>query len=136
EKPMAVDAAGYRVALEAIRKAKEKKLCVVAGFCWRRHAFRKEAMERIHGGQIGDITSIFSCYYTGPVKPMPEASARPAGMSDVEWQIRNWYNFVWTCGDGLIEQACHSIDKIMWAMKDVPPIKAVGTGGRMFPNGE
>jgi predicted dehydrogenase len=67
---------------------------------------------------------------------MPPASARPSGMSDVEWQIRNWYNFVWTCGDGLIEQACHSIDKIMWAMKDVPPVKAVGTGGRMFPNGE
>jgi predicted dehydrogenase len=54
----------------------------------------------------------------------------------VEWQIANWYNFVWSCGDGLIEQACHSIDKILWAYKDVPPVKAVASGGRMLPNNE
>jgi predicted dehydrogenase len=36
----------------------------------------------------------------------------------------------------LVEQACHSIDKIAWAMKDVPPLKAVATGGRQFPNNE
>ena len=56
EKPMAVDAAGYRVALEAIRKSKEKKLNVVAGFCWRRSASRVEAMKRLHDGQIGELT--------------------------------------------------------------------------------
>jgi predicted dehydrogenase len=57
-------------------------------------------------------------------------------MSDMDWQIRNWYNFVWLCGDGLIEQACHSIDKILWAMNDAPPLRAVATGGRIFPNNE
>jgi predicted dehydrogenase len=57
-------------------------------------------------------------------------------MSDVEWQVRNWYNFAWLSGDGLVEQACHSIDKIAWAMKGVLPVKAVATGGRQFPNNE
>jgi hypothetical protein len=41
-------------------------------------------------------------------------------MSDVEWQIRNWYNFQWLCGDSLVEQAVHSADKIAWAMRDKP----------------
>jgi predicted dehydrogenase len=57
-------------------------------------------------------------------------------MGDLEWQIRNWYNFVWLCGDGLVEQACHSIDKIAWAMKDQPPLKAVAVGGRQIPNNQ
>jgi predicted dehydrogenase len=57
-------------------------------------------------------------------------------MSDVEWQLRNWYNFTWLSGDGLGEQACHSIDKIAWGMKDVPPLKAVASGGRQIPNNE
>src|SRR5439155_10906863 len=51
-----------------------------------------------------------------------------------EWQIRNWYNFVWLCGDGLVEQAIHSIDKMIWAMKDLPPLKCTAVGGRQTPN--
>ncbi|MEY4482776.1 MAG: hypothetical protein RL693_228 [Verrucomicrobiota bacterium] len=134
EKPMAVDAAGYRVALDAIRKAKEKRLSVVAGFCWRRSASRKEAMQRLHDGKIGDVASILSTYHTGPVKPMPEASARKPEWSDVEWQIRNWYNFSWLGGDGLVEQAVHSVDKLCWAMNDANPIACVATGGRQIPS--
>ena len=34
------------------------------------------------------------------------------------WQIRNWYNFTWLCGDSLVEQAVHNADKIMWIMND------------------
>ena len=133
EKPMAVDSAGYRVALAAIEKSKERKLCVVAGFCWRRDAARREAFKRLHDGQIGDVTSILATYHTGPVKPMPEASARQPGWSDVEWQIRNWYNFSWLSGDGLVEQAVHSVDKLGWAMRDKDPIACVATGGRQIP---
>jgi len=70
------------------------------------------------------------------VKPMRPASSRPAGMSDIEWQLHNWYNFTWLSGDGLVEQACHSVDKIAWAMNGVLPLKAVATGGRQFPNNE
>src|SRR6185503_7073260 len=84
-------------------------------------------------GAIGPVRFVHATYLTGPVKPMPPASARPTGMSDVEWQIRNWYNFVWLSGDGLIEQACHSVDKILWAVKDVPPVRCVATGGRGHP---
>ena len=134
EKPMAVDATGYRKAYEAVRKAKEKKINLVAGFCWRYNTSRREAFKRVEDGQIGDISSIFATYYTGPVKPMQPASGRPAGMSDIEWQLRNWYNFSWLCGDSIVEQAVHSIDKICWAMKDTPPLACVATGGRQLPS--
>jgi len=136
EKPMATDAVGVRSVMESARLAKEKNLALVAGFCWRYEYARREFYKRIHDGAIGEIRAIHATYLTGPVKPMPPASSRPAGMGDVEWQLRNWYNFAWLSGDGLVEQACHSVDKIMWAMKDVPPLRCVGNGGRMIPNHE
>jgi myo-inositol 2-dehydrogenase / D-chiro-inositol 1-dehydrogenase len=136
EKPVATDSPGVRSVLSSVEEAKRKKLALVSGFCWRYDLARRAFYRKIHDGAIGQIRAIYATYLTGPVKPMPPASQRPAGMSDVEWQLRNWYNFVWLSGDGLVEQACHSVDKIAWAMKDVPPVKAVATGGRQIPNNE
>lgn len=133
EKPMAVDTIGYHLAMAAVKKAKEKKLNLVAGFCWRYSPSRKEAFDRVLNGDIGRVTSILATYHTGPVKPMPPASGRPAGMSDVEWQVRNWYNFSWLSGDSIVEQAVHSVDKLCWAMGDKPPLSCIGTGGRQIP---
>jgi len=133
EKPMAVDPAGYRVAMEAVAKAKEKKLNLVAGFCWRYQPARVEAFQRVHAGDIGEVVAGSFTYHTGPVKPMPKADTRPAGMADVEWQVRNWYNFSWLGGDGFVEQAVHSVDKLCWSMKDIAPLAAVGVGGRQVP---
>jgi predicted dehydrogenase len=136
EKPVATDAPGVRSVLASVEEAKKKNLALVAGFCWRYDYARREFYKRVLAGAIGDIKAIYATYYTGPVKPMPPADARKPGMSDVEWQIRNWYNFVWLCGDGLVEQAVHSVDKIAWAMHDLPPLKAVAVGGRQTPNYE
>lgn len=133
EKPVAVDAPGIRQVLETTKLAKEKNLSLVAGFCWRYSNYIKEAFEHVHNGSIGNIVSYYATYYTSPVKPMPPESTRPAVMSDVEWQIKNWYNFSWLCGDGLVEQAVHSVDKVAWAMKDQPPISCVAVGGRQIP---
>ncbi|MEN3940899.1 Gfo/Idh/MocA family oxidoreductase [Prosthecobacter sp. SYSU 5D2] len=133
EKPMAVDTIGYHLAMAAVKKAAEKKLNLVAGFCWRYSTSRSEAFKRVQDGDIGAVTSVLATYHTGPVKPMPPASARTPAMSDVEWQIRNWYNFSWLSGDSIAEQAVHSIDKICWAMGDKPPVSCIATGGRQIP---
>ena len=133
EKPMAVDPAGIRSVVESVRMAKEKKRCIVDGFMWRYANHIQQLMEQIHKGIIGDVLSYYATYYTNPVKPMPPASSRPEGMSDVEWQTNNWYNFVWTCGDGYVEQAVHSVDKVAWCFNDVPPVSCVATGGRQIP---
>jgi predicted dehydrogenase len=133
EKPVATDAAGVRVALEAAEEAKKKNLALGSGFCWRANLAERALFERVNGGEIGDLQVFYGTYYTGPVKPMPPANTRPAGMSDLEWQLRNWYNFVWLSGDGLVEQAVHAVDWMCWAFKDVTPLKAVAVGGRQIP---
>ena len=136
EKPMATDAPGLRSVLASVKAAKEKNLALVAGFCWRYEGARQEFYKKIHEGAIGDIRAVYATYYTGPVKPMPPASSRPAEMGDLEWQMRNWYNFTWLSGDGYVEQACHSVDKVGWAVKDLTPLKAVAVGGRQTPNNQ
>jgi myo-inositol 2-dehydrogenase/D-chiro-inositol 1-dehydrogenase len=133
EKPIATDAPGVRSVLDTAEKAKAKNLSLVAGFCWRYSNMIQETFQNVEGGAIGKLLAYYATYYTSPVKPMPAASIRPAGMSDVEWQIRNWYNFVWLCGDSIVEQAIHSVDKIAWAMHDEPPLSCVGVGGRAIP---
>ena len=134
EKPVATDSPGVRSVLATAKLAKEKNLSLVTGFCWRYEGARREFYQRIHDGAIGDLRAVYATYYTGQVKPMPPASARPKGMGDLEWQLRNWYNFTWLSGDGLVEQAVHSVDKVAWAMKDQPPLKAIAVGGRQTPN--
>ncbi len=133
EKPMATDAPGVRSVMESVRIAKEKKLALVAGFCWRYDYPRRELFRRIHDGQIGDVRAIYGTYLTGPVKPMPPASTRPEGITDLEWMVRNWYNFNWLSGDGLVEQAVHTVDWLAWAMKDEPPARCTAVGGHQVP---
>jgi myo-inositol 2-dehydrogenase / D-chiro-inositol 1-dehydrogenase len=133
EKPIATDAPGVRHVLETAKMAKQKNLNLVAGFCWRYSNYIVDTFQQIHNGALGDLVAYYATYYTNPVKPMPPVNARPAGMSDIEWQIRNWYNFCWLCGDSLVEQAVHSVDKIAWAMNDKPPVSCVAVGGRQIP---
>ncbi len=136
EKPVGTDAPGVRSVLATAERAKQKNLTLVSGFCWRYNNMIQETFDQMEKGAIGKLVSYYATYYTNPVKPMPPANTRPAGMSDVQWQIKNWYNFVWLCGDSLVEQAVHSVDKVAWAMHDQPPESCVGVGGRMIPNGE
>jgi predicted dehydrogenase len=50
-------------------------------------------------------------------------------MSDAEYQLNNWYHFVWLSGDQLLEQGVHNLDVINWVMGD-NPVSAYGSGGR------
>lgn len=133
EKPMATDPAGVQSVFETVAKSKEKNLAVLAGFCWRYDFQKKALFERVLDGEIGDVRAVYGTYLTSPVKPMPPASTRPKGMSDIEWMVRNWYNFTWLSGDGLVEQACHTCDWVAWAMGDRPAESVTAVGGRQIP---
>jgi predicted dehydrogenase len=132
EKPMAVDGPGVRKVLEAAAEAKKKNLSLVSGFCWRRHPIMREAMKRVHDGALGDILTLQCNYNTGPLW----LRRREPGMSDMEYQMRNWYYYAWLSGDFNVEQHIHSLDKAAWAMKDVYPVRAVGLGGRQVRTGK
>jgi myo-inositol 2-dehydrogenase / D-chiro-inositol 1-dehydrogenase len=112
--------------MESVRIAKEKKLALVAGFCWRYNYGERALFQRVHDGEIGELRALETVYNTGLIWVHP----RTPGQTDMEYQLRNWYYFTWLSGDHIVEQAVHSIDKMAWAMKDEPPVSCVAVGGR------
>ena len=127
EKPMAVDAPGVRAVLEVAEEARKKQLSLASGFCWRSHYPKREIFQRILDGGVGEINTIYSTYDTGPVK---DTTIRKPEWTDLQVQLRNWYQFSWLCGDHIVEQAVHSLDMMAWAMGNVPPVRATANGGR------
>ncbi len=125
EKPVAVDGTGIRKVLAAYEEAKSKGLSVVAGTQRRHQAGYLECMKRIHDGVLGNLITA-RVYWNQPdiwVHP------RQKGWTDTEYQIRNWYHFLWLCGDHIVEQHVHNLDVAIWAL-GAHPVSAVGMGGR------
>ncbi|HNT32013.1 MAG TPA: Gfo/Idh/MocA family oxidoreductase [Candidatus Aminicenantes bacterium] len=125
EKPVAVDPAGVRSVIASSEAAAAKGLAVVAGTQRRHQKSYLELMRRIRDGQIGEIVGA-QCYWNQGdlwVK-LPEP-----GMSEMEWQCRNWLYFTWTSGDHIVEQHVHNIDVVNWAIGALPK-NIVGMGGR------
>ncbi|MEW5980001.1 MAG: Gfo/Idh/MocA family oxidoreductase [Acidobacteriota bacterium] len=131
EKPIAVDSPGVRSVLATCEEARKKNLSVGSGLCLRYHYGNREAVQRIHDGAIGEVVAVQANDFRGPIW-MRE---RQPGMSDMEWQIRNWYYFTWLSGDFIVEQHVHYLDVCSWIMKGEYPVKAIGTGGRQVRTG-
>jgi predicted dehydrogenase len=125
EKPACVDPAGYRICLEAHDEAVAKGLAIVAGTQYRRQVNYVGAVDQIREGAIGDVIGAEARYCSTGVWYRP----RTEGMSDAEYQLNNWYHFVWLSGDQLLEQGVHNLDVINWVMGD-NPVSAYGSGGR------
>lgn len=131
EKPVAVDGPGIRSVFATSNTAKEKKLCLVSGLCWRYDYGMRATFDQIRSGAVGDIRAIQATYHTSTLKKFP----RQPGWSDMEFQMRNWQHMVWLSGDFNTEQHVHSLDKVAWAMGDEPPVQCTGSGGRAARTG-
>jgi predicted dehydrogenase len=125
EKPIATDPVGTRRFIAAVKKAEQSKLTVVAGTQRRSHKEYIETVQKIHEGVIGDVVSLSATYLSGPVLHVDH---RDPAWGDMEWQHRNWYSFVWICGDQMVEQHIHTIDFCNWVM-DAHPVKVIASGG-------
>ncbi|NND96650.1 MAG: Gfo/Idh/MocA family oxidoreductase [Pirellulaceae bacterium] len=126
EKPLATDAHGVRRILAANETAMQKNLKVGVGLQRHHQASYQEAIRRIHAGEIGDVVSMRCFWNGGP----PAKTAIPRdGMTELEYQVRNWYFFDWLSGDHICEQHIHNLDICNWVKGD-HPISAVGMGGR------
>jgi len=125
EKPTCVDPAGYRICLEAHGRAIARKTAIVTGTQYRRQVNYVNAVDQIRQGAIGDVIGATSRYCANGIWYRP----RTEGMSDAEYQMNNWYHFIWLSGDQIVEQAVHNIDAINWVM-DANPVSAFGSGGR------
>lgn len=131
EKPVATDPAGIQRVLAAAEKAKAKKLNVVVGLQRHYQNSYRELMKRIQDGMVGDIVSASAWWNNDGVWMKP----RTPSMTEMEYQLRNWYYFNWICGDHITEQHIHNIDVINW-VKNGYPVKARGTGGREVRKGK
>jgi len=126
EKPVSTDVAGALEIMEVGKLATDKGLSVVAGTLYRRQNSFVEGVKRIHDGMIGEIVSAQEYYMTGPIW----LRGRKPGMSDMEWQCRNWYYFTWLSGDHIVEQFVHNLDVLNWVL-DGHPESALAMGGRI-----
>ena len=131
EKPVATDGTGVRKVLAAAKIAQEKNLKVGVGLQRHHQKGYIETMKRLHDGAIGDITSM-RAYWNGatPWVKKREDLEKQYGrkLTEMEYQMRNWYYFAWICGDHIVEQHIHNLDVINWVKKGWP-VKAQGLGG-------
>ncbi len=131
EKPVAVDGPGIRRVIAAAQEAKKKNLKIGVGLQRRHETPYLETIKRLHDGAIGDITSM-RCYWNGSTpwvhtrEDLQKQFGRP--LTEMEYQFKNWYYFVWLCGDHIVEQHIHNLDVINW-VKNGFPVKARGMGG-------
>ena len=125
EKPFAPDPGGVRQVIQAGETAQKKNLKIGAGLMWRHSNARQALIQKIRDGAMGQIQLIRayrmeSAYFMGPWKS--------AG-SELLWQLRNRWAFLWASSGIFIELMVHQIDECCW-IKDAWPVAAHGIGGR------
>jgi predicted dehydrogenase len=126
EKPVAVDAPGVLSVLETTELARQKNVSIVSGLNMRYSPNMQQLMRRIHDGAIGEIVALHAIRYGDGVWVRP----RRPGMTEMEYQMLNWYYFTWLSGDFNVEMFVHQYDLLAWVMRDEPPARCHGTGGR------
>jgi predicted dehydrogenase len=125
EKPVCVDADGYRSVVASARAASAKGLSVITGT--QRHHQRSylASYQKIMEGAIGEIRG-GNVYWN---QNQLWYRTKQQGWTDMEWMIRDWVNWTWLCGDEIVEQHVHNIDVFTW-FSGLKPVRATGVGSR------
>jgi predicted dehydrogenase len=132
EKPFGTDPVGVRRFMAAAKKSVELKLTVKSGAQRRSQEWYLNEYKRLKNGEIGDIVAMNANWVGTPVlnfnSPLFPNHKRDPKWGDLEWQQRNWYSFVWICGDQIVEQHLHNIDVCNWFM-GTHPVEVTASGG-------
>ncbi len=144
EKPVAVDGPGVRKVIAAAEEAVKKNLKVGVGLQRHHQPSYIETIQRLHDGAVGDILAMRAYWNDAGVwvrsrAELAQKLGRPP--TEMEYQMYNWYYFVWLSGDHICEQHIHNLDVIQWVKQGKPydmtgktpivhPIRAFGMGGR------
>jgi len=132
EKPFATDPVNLRRFMAAAKKSEELKLTVKSGAQRRSQAWYLDEYKKVRSGEKGEIVALNANWVGSPVlnfnSPMFPNHKRDPKWGDMEFQHRNWYSFVWVCGDQVVEQHLHNIDVCNWFM-GTHPVEVVASGG-------
>lgn len=132
EKPVATDGPGVRRLLSANQQAKQKGLKVGVGLQRHHDPVYVDLVKRLQDKAVGDIT-FYRCYWNNAAPAKQPISHE--GLTELEYQIRNWYFFNWLSGDHIVEQHIHNLDVCNW-VQDAYPVSAEGLGGRQVRTGK
>lgn len=130
EKPLFTDAPGFQHTMETNKMADDKGLKVCVGLQRRHDPGFQQWVQKLHDGIVGDI--VFSRVYwnSSQIWCRPRTKAQ----TEMEYQVNNWYHFVWLCGDNICEQHVHNLDMGLWMHGKgdnlCHPVKANAQGGR------
>ncbi|MGA2033495.1 MAG: Gfo/Idh/MocA family oxidoreductase [Thermoguttaceae bacterium] len=123
EKPCCTDAPGFRKLMAANKLADEKGLKVGVGLQRRHDAGYLGGVKELQDGKIGAF--VFSrVYWNGDGIWFRD---RNPSMTELQYQVHNWYHFVWLSGDNICEQHVHNLDVGNWVKGD-HPAEANGMG--------
>ena len=123
-KPIGVDVPGCLAIAEAGRKGTEKKRCVLIDFQTRANEFYREAVRRVHAGDLGPVVSGEAVYYCGPTW-----GGGDIDLESPESRVRAWPLDRVLSGDVITEQNIHALDVATWVI-DQAPLAAVGKCGK------
>ena len=130
EKPLTADGPTSRRMLALAQDASAKNLKVGVGLMSRHSRALEELANRVHNGEIGEIILQRGYRMHGPggyFLSLP----KPAGISDLLYQVKRFHSFIWASGGCYNDFYIHIIDQLAW-MKNEWPIKAQALGGRHY----
>lgn len=130
EKPVTVDGPTSKRMLKLGEEATAKNLKVGVGLMSRHSKPMQEIHKRVQDGELGEII-LMRGYRIHPPAGFFESLPKPAGMSDLDYQIRRFHSFLWASGGCFSDFYIHLIDHLSW-MKNSWPVKAKGVGGRHY----
>ena len=128
EKSFAPDPGGTRRILQLAEAANKKNLKIACGLMCRHSYSRQALIQKIRDGAMGEI-QLIRAYRMDPAAIMGPFKG---GQSELLWQIRRPYFFLWVSSAWFIEMMIHQVDECCW-IKDSWPVSAEGLGGRL-PN--
>ena len=121
-KPIAIDVPGCVSVADSGKKATQKKLAFLVDFQSRAHQYYREALKRVHAGDIGQLISLYAYYpQAGRIHDEP--------LTDRDSYLRLWYQSLELSGCCIVEQDIHVLDVATWIVGK-NPLWAAGTGGR------
>lgn len=122
-KPVAVDVPGCQSIAASGTAARKKGKVFLVDFQTRTNEFYKEAIRRVHTGSIGELCFGETSYHAERLTIKGELGAPEA-------RLRNWVFDKALSGDVIVEQHIHALDVMSWILKETPPTRCTGTGGR------